>query len=217
MKKNIVRKYYLADLYVIDCTTKDDNDISTSVEDRLKPIGKFIVCPNINGGYFEKITGKSVGSLDLNLLEYDGYTDGIDYPNIFVDDNSLIRITRDEMDKYLENEYITKDNNELESYLERLTILNGMFPFRRSYYKARIVTLKDEYDEAFESNKDYEKYVISHGNYIVRKAEHGQYVELLTGKKFGSYGAGMVTLHVDPHYYVFRTFSKTGINSSISS
>lgn len=209
MQKNIVRKYYLADLYVLDCTIKDENDVSTSIEDRLKPVGKFIVCPNKNGNYFEKLTGKSVGSLDKDLVEFGGFSDGFDYPNIYVDDNSLIKLSSEELKEYLDNKYPTNDNSVLEAYFERLTILNGMLPARRTYYDVRIVTLMDDYDEAFKVNKDYEKYVVDQGNYIVRKAEHGLYVELITGKKFGSYGTDFASLHVNPYYYVYRTYSKT--------
>lgn len=206
MKKNTVRKYFLADFYVLNCVEDGLLDFACIVE-KLKYLGKFIVCEDKNGGYIEKLTDKKFGSIDFDLVEYGGLSDGIDFSNIYVDDNSKIKLSSTELKEYIEKSYLSDDNNVIEAFFERNSILNGGFPFRKTYYDVRVVSLLPGFDKAFEASLDYEKYVVNHGNYIVRKAEYGCYVELLSGKKFGCYGSDIASKHQNLHYYVFRAFS----------
>ena len=208
MVKGVVRRYYLADLYVLDCREIDDETV-LSAEDRLERLGTYVVSQMYSGGFEEKVTGKKLGSIDLNKLDRSTWTDGQSYPNIYVDVNSIKKVSPSEVKDYLENDYFTKDNNKLEAFFERTVILNGMIPFGRTFYYAPVVTTLDGHDEAVTSGRDGGKYIISHGRYIVRKADHGFYVELLTGERFGSIEEHITYKHTDPHYYVDKFYSKT--------
>lgn len=210
MVKGVVRRYYLADLYVLDCRKTDDETVS-SIEDRLEKLGTYVVSQMYNDGFEERVTGKKLGSIDLAKLDRSSWADGQNYPNIYVDINSVKKVSPSEIKDYLEKDYFTIDSNKLETFFERTVILNGMIPLGKSYYYAPIVTTLDGLDETVSTGADGSKYIVSHGNYIVKKdKEYGYYIELLTGKQLGSIEERLSIRkqHTDPHYYIRRFYSK---------
>ncbi|MBR4351353.1 MAG: hypothetical protein IKP98_03950 [Bacilli bacterium] len=121
------RSYYFADIYALDYRNKDKD-----IQERVKLVGKYLVSPtSMNDSYIELSTSKRMGSIDRNKLESMDLRNGFDYPNLFVDINSLVKATKEEIVTYVKSQ----DSTQNELNFIRNTVLNGCLPHNKFFIK----------------------------------------------------------------------------------